>query len=90
VKGSLDKLIKIIDAGFDKPIFDFKKEIEIVAKKILSTINSTSNTQNYNDNIMKNEFYLPINSMRNYLKPNYTDFKTIYKDDNNNQYTSCF
>ena len=45
VKGSLDKLIKIIDAGFDKPIFDFKKEIEIVAKKILSTINSTSNTQ---------------------------------------------
>ena len=88
VKGSLDKLIKIIDAGFDKPIFDFKKEIEIVAKKILSTINSTSNTQNYNDNIMKNEFYLPINSMRNYLKPNYTDFKTIYKDDNNNQYTT--
>ena len=88
VKGSLDKLIKIIDAGFDKPIFDFKKEIEIVAKKILSTINCTSNTQNYNDNIMKNEFYLPINSMRNYLKPNYTDFRSIYKDDNNNMYTT--
>jgi len=37
---------------------------------------------------MKNEFYLPINSMRNYLKPNYTEFKTIYKDDNNNQMTT--
>ena len=88
VKGSLDKLIKIIDAGFDKPIGDFKKEINLVAKKILSSISGVTTSQNYNDNIMKNEFLLPINTMRNYLKPSYTDFKTIYKDDNNNQYTA--
>jgi hypothetical protein len=87
VKSSLDKLIKIIDAGFDKPIGDFKKEINIVAKRILSSINGVTTSQNYNDNIMKNEFLLPINTMRNYLKPSYTDFKTIYKDDNNNKYT---
>jgi len=87
VKASLDKLIKIIDAGFDKPISDFKKEINLVAKKILTSISGVSTSQNYNDNIMKNEFLLPINTMRNYLKPSYTDFKTIYKDDNNNQYT---
>ena len=88
VKCSLDKLLKIIDVGFDKPIEDFNKEINLAAKKILSSINNTNNTQNYSDNIMKNEFYLPINSMRNYLKPNYTEFKTIYKDDNNNQMTT--
>jgi hypothetical protein len=87
VKGSLDKLIKIIDAGYDKPIGDFKKEINLVAKKILSSISNVTTSQNYNDNIMKNEFLLPINTMRNYLKPSYTDFKTIYKDDNNGQYT---
>ena len=88
VKGSLDKLLKILDVGFDKPIYDFNKEINLVAKKILSTINNTNNNTNYNDNIMKNEFYLPINSMRNYLKPNYTEFKAIYKDDNNNEITT--
>ena len=87
VKGSLDKLIKIIDAGYDKPIGDFKKEINLVAKKILSSISNVTTSQNYNDNIMKNEFLLPINTLRNYLKPSYTDFKTIYKDDNNGQYT---
>ena len=34
---------------------------------------------------MENEFYLPINSMRNYLKPHYTEFKSLYKYDKNNQ-----
>ena len=87
VKSSLDKLIKIIDAGYDKPINDFKKEINIVAKKIISSISGVTTSQNYNDNIMKNEFLLPIDTMRNYLKPSYTDFKCIYKDDNNNKYT---
>ena len=37
------------------------------------------------DNIYENEFYLPINSMRNYLKPSFTEFNAIYKDDNNNK-----
>ena len=87
VKPSLDKLIKIIDVGFDKTIGDFNEEINIIAKQILSTItNKQSSNYTYKENIMDNELYLPINSMRNYLKPNYTEFKTIYKNDisNNN------
>ena len=84
VKAALDKLMKIIDVGFDKPIFDFNKEINIMAKKILSTTHTvdTSGAKS-TDNVMENEYFLPINSMRNYLKPHYTEFKTIYKDDNN-------
>ncbi len=84
VKAALDKLMKIIDVGFDKPIFDFNKEINIMAKKILSTTHTvdTSGAKS-TDNFMENEYFLPINSMRNYLKPHYTEFKTIYKDDNN-------
>ena len=85
IKASLDKLIKIIDVGFDKTIYDFNKEINLIAKQILAKINSCNTVKNIKgNNIMENEFYLPINSMRNYLKPDYTEFKTIYKDDNNN------
>ena len=85
VKVSFDKLVKIIDVGFDKTINDFNKEINLMSKNILSKINKVQ-IEKYKkgDNIMENEYYLPINSMRNYLKPNYTEFKTIYKDDNNN------
>ncbi len=82
VKPSLDKLIKILDVGFDKDINDFNKEINIVAKKIMATIASKNIAENeFDDNIMDNDFYLPINSMRNYLKPNYTEFKVLYKED---------
>jgi hypothetical protein len=81
VKASLDKLIKILDVGFDKPIYDFNKEINIVAKQIVSTINSRNDVEPLDDNIMDNDFYLPINTMRNYLKPNYTEFKVLYKED---------
>ena len=86
VKASLDKILKIIDLGFDKTISDFTEEINILAKKIMSTISSAkAEKPKQGDNIFENEFYLPINSMRNYLKPNYTEFKAIYKDDNNNK-----
>ena len=82
VKASLDKLIKIIDVGFDKSIFDFNKEINLVAQKVVTTVNAKCQSEiGYDDNIMENDFYLPINSLRNYLKPNYTEFKTLYKDD---------
>ena len=82
VKGSLDKLLKILDVGFDKPIYDFNKEINLVAQKIVTTVNAKCQSEiGYDDNIMENDFYLPINSLRNYLKPNYTEFKTLYKDD---------
>ena len=85
VKVSLDKLLKVIDLGLDKPINNFTEEINILAKKIISTISSTKIDSKKDDNIYVNEFYLPINSLRNYLKPNYTEFKAIYKDDNNNK-----
>ena len=86
VKASLDKLVKIIDIGFDKTIYDFNREINLIAKNILSKTNKIKTDRHrIDDNIMENEFYLPINSMRNYLKPNYTEFKSIYKDDNNNE-----
>ena len=85
VKESLDKLLKVIDLGLDKTINDFTEEINLLAKKIISTISSTKSDNKKVDNIYENEFYLPINSMRNYLKPNYTEFKAIYKDDNNNK-----
>ena len=86
VKASLDKLFKVIDVGFDKTINDFNKEINLCAKKIIASINSGKIDANKKgDNIYENEFYLPINSMRNYLKPNFTEFNAIYKDDNNNK-----
>ena len=86
VKVSLDKLFKVIDVGFDKTIDDFTKEINLCANKILSVISSTKTDKTKKgDNVFENEFYLPINSMRNYLKPNYTEIKAIYKDDNNNK-----
>ena len=86
VKESLDKLFKILDAGFDKPIGDFYKEINLCAKKIMSVINSGKTDKNKKgDNIFENEFFLPINSMRNYLKPNYTEIKAIYNNDNNKE-----
>ena len=85
VKASLDKLTKIIDVGFDKTIDEFNEEINIIAKKILSKTTYDENNSEYRKNIMENEFYLPINSMRNYIKPHYTEFKTLYKYDNNNK-----
>ena len=85
VKASLDKLIKIIDVGFDKTLDNFNEEINIMAKKILAKTKYDEFNFEYKKNIMENEFYLPINSMRNYIKPHYTEFKTLYKYDKNNK-----
>ena len=85
IKSSLDKLLKIIDVGFDKTITDFDKEINILANKII-TIDSFGGRVNVEDddtNILNNDFLLPINSMRNYLKPLYCEFKKVYRDVNN-------
>ena len=85
IKSSLDKLLKIIDVGFDKTITDFDKEINILANKII-TIDSFGGRVNVEDddtNILNNDFLLPINSMRNYLKPQYCEFKKVYRDVNN-------
>ena len=86
VKASLDKLFKIIDVGLDKPVNDFNNDINVCAKKIMSVINSAKTDKNKGgDNIFENEFFLPINYMRNYLKPNYTEIKSIYKEDKDNK-----
>ena len=85
IKSSLDKMLKIIDVGFDKTITDFDKEINILANKII-TLDSFGGRTNVDDddtNILNNEFLLPIDSMRNYLKPEYCELKKIYRDANN-------
>ena len=84
-KTSLDKLLKIVDVGLDKPIEDFDKEINIIANKLISMGGDPLNIQNEEniDSILDNEGYLPINSLRYYLKPYYVDKKRIYKNDPN-------
>jgi hypothetical protein len=81
IKTSLDKLLKIIDVGTDKPIQDFDKEINIIANKLISIGGDPLNIQNQEniESILDNKGYLPISSLRNYLKPDFADKKIIYK-----------
>ena len=81
IKTSLDKLLKIIDVGTDKPIEDFEKEINLIANKLLSIGGDPLNIQNEEniDSILDNKGYLPISSLRNYLKPDFSEKKIIYK-----------
>ena len=92
MKPTLDKLLKIIDVGFDKTITDFDKEINIFANKIISLDNLDGKTTVDDDktNILNNEFLLPIDSMRNYLKPEYCEFKKLYREENNNNVLELF
>ena len=85
IKTSLDKLLKIIDIGLDKSIDDFDKEINLIANKLISIGGDPLNIQNEEniDSILDNKGYLPINSLRNYLKPYYTEKKRIFKIDSN-------
>ena len=84
---SLDKLLKIIDVGLDKSIDDFDKEIDLIANKLISMGGDPLNIQNDEniDSILDNKGYLPINSLRHYIKPYYTDKKRIYKLNGNEQ-----
>ena len=85
IKSSLDKILKIIDVGFDKTITDFDKEINILANKIITIDNfgGRTNVDDDDTNILDNDYLLPIDSMRNYLKPEYYELKKIYRDVNN-------
>ena len=85
IKSSLDRILKIIDVGFDKTITDFDKEINILANKIIGIDNfgGRKNVDDDDTNILENDYLLPIDSMRNYLKPEYCEFKKIYRDTNN-------
>ena len=85
VKNSLDKMFNVIDCGLDKTVIDFSKEINMLSKKIISTTLNNINPINKEDNIYQTDFFLPIDSLRNYLKPNYTEFMPLYKDDNNSE-----
>ena len=80
IKGSLDKILKIIDVGFDQTINDFDKEINILADKIVNL--KKVDVSKDDSNILNNDFLLPIDSMRNYLKPEYSEIKKIYRDVN--------
>ena len=85
IKPSLDKLLKILDVGFDKPITDFDKEINLLANKIINI--ETSNKDNGDDdedNLLDNEYFLPIDSLRYHLKPNYSEFKKLFRDNSGN------
>ena len=79
VKASLEKMFNVIDSGMDKTVLDFSKEINLLSKKIISTVSTSRPDAKKVGNIYTSDFFLPINSMRNYLKPNFTEFKPIYK-----------
>ena len=85
IKPSIDKLLKIIDIGFDKSIDDFNKEINIISEKILNINSNNRNANNDEDdeeNILESEAYLPISSFRSYLKPIFLDIKKLYRNPN--------
>ena len=83
IKNSLDKILKIIDVGFDKNINDFMNEINIIAEKLIN-LDIKNFEFNENENILETKDFLPITNFRNYLKPNYNLIKKIYKISENN------
>ena len=83
IKNSLDKILKIIDVGFDKNINDFMNEINIIAEKLIN-LDIKNFEFNENENILETKDFLPITNFRNYLKPNYNLIKKIYKLSENN------
>ncbi len=83
IKNSLDKILKIIDVGFDKNINDFMNEINIIAEKLIN-LDIQNFEFNENENILETKDFLPITNFRNYLKPNYNLIKKIYKISENN------
>ena len=92
IKASLDKLLKIIDVGMDKSIDDFDKEINTIANKLISMGGDPLSIQNDEniDSILDNKGYLPINSLRTYLKPFYAEKKRVYRmGDNENNYVNA-
>ena len=78
IKSTLDKILKIIDVGFDQSLNDFDKEINILADKLVNL--KKVDVSKDDSNILNNDYLLPIDSMRNYLKPEYCDIRKIYRD----------
>ncbi|MCQ2816398.1 MAG: hypothetical protein MJ252_03940 [archaeon] len=72
-KNNLDMLLKIIDVGFDKPIEEFNKDINMIVKKLMKLENKGQSSSN----VFNNSFYLPLTYLRSYLKPYYSDHKVM-------------
>ena len=87
-KNSLDKILQIIDFGFDKKFEDFEQQINILSKKLINQTESINlKNEEEEETILNYEAFLPITSFRNYLKPNYIDFKKLYRNDiENNEF----
>ena len=78
VKISLEKMLNVIDSGMDKTVIGFSKEINLLSKKIISTALSSNETSaEQKNNIYESDFFLPVDSLRNYLKPNFSEFKPL-------------
>jgi hypothetical protein len=71
-------MLNIIDSGMDKTVIGFSKEINLLSKKIISAALSNKKANIIiKDNIYQTDFFLPVNTLRNYLKPNFSEFKSL-------------
>ena len=85
VKISLEKMLNVIDSGMDKTVVGFSKEINLLSKKIISTaLSSNKSSTNRKENIYQSDFYLPVNTLRNYLKPHFSEFKPLSNEQGEN------
>ena len=94
IKTSLETLLKILDTGLDKTVEDFDKEINMIASKLIGIGGDPLNIQNdendSEESILDTPAYLPINSLRNYLKPYYLEVKKIYRGGGEETNTTVF
>ena len=87
-KNNIDKILQIIDFGFDKKFEVFEQQINLLSKKLINQTESINlKNEEEEETILNQEAFLPITSFRNYLKPNYIDFKKLYRNDiGNNEF----
>ena len=86
IKTSLDKLLKIIDFGFDESIEEFSDEINLIAEKLIKENTGSSDLieEEEEETILNCDAFLPITSLRNYLKPTFLNMKKICKINDKN------
>ena len=91
IKKSLNKLLKILDSGFDEPIEEFSDEINLIAEKL---INENSNNElideEEEETILNCEAFLPITSFRNYLKPIFLEMRKLFLKDGDDKELDLF
>ena len=86
IKKSLDKLLKIIDFGFDESIENFSEQINLIAEKLINENIGISDLieEEEEETILNCDAFLPITSFRNYLKPTFLEMKKLFKINNKN------